>query len=48
MRYKKLWTGYVHITVTAALRAEGVLGILHGAAHKNSGLHRWHATAYVS
>ena len=47
MRYKKLWTGYVHITVTAALRAEGVRGILHGAAHMNRGLHRWHAKADV-
>ena len=48
MRYKKLWTGYDHITVTAALRAEGVLGILHGAAHRNKGLHWWHARVDVS
>ena len=46
MRYKKLWIGY-NIAVTAALRAEGVRGILHGAAHMNRGLHRWHAKADV-
>ena len=48
MRYEKLWIGYDHITVTAALRAEGVRGILHGAAHRSKGLHWWHARADVS